>query len=472
MNSWFEVDKEGLQKILAKRGKSFAIFELIQNAWDTDAKNIEITAETVGKGLVALSIKDNDPTGFKDLSHAFTLFAPSEKLDNPEKRGRFNIGEKLVLSICKSAMLETTTGTVLFNENGTRTVSKKGRDRGSVFMALLRMTVPEREGLADGIKRLIVPTGKTLTYNGKVIPHRESIASFEALLPTVAANKDGEMIRTVRKTTVNVYSRHHNSSIYEMGIPVVDTDDLYDVDIQQKVPVSMSRDNVPPGYLQKLRALVLNETSKLLGEEDVNDTWVRDALDHKDVANEAVEDVITKRFGEKRVIFDPSDLEANHLATAKGYTVIPPRALSKASWSNVREAGAAMPAGRVTPSPKPFSEDGKPLKYVENLTPEMIAFCSYAKRIAKLVGCGSITVKIADDARWKHRAAYGSGMLIVNLAGLTDAWFQKPHESMVELLIHEFAHHYESNHLSSNYNDVLCRLGTILVFADSEVTSY
>lgn len=29
MNSWFKVDKEGLRKLLERRGKQFAIFELI-----------------------------------------------------------------------------------------------------------------------------------------------------------------------------------------------------------------------------------------------------------------------------------------------------------------------------------------------------------------------------------------------------------------------------------------------------------
>ena len=34
-NKWFSVDKQGLGKILERRGgRLFAIFELIQNAWD------------------------------------------------------------------------------------------------------------------------------------------------------------------------------------------------------------------------------------------------------------------------------------------------------------------------------------------------------------------------------------------------------------------------------------------------------
>jgi hypothetical protein len=32
--SWFDVDKEGLAKLFAHKGKSFVVHELVQNAWD------------------------------------------------------------------------------------------------------------------------------------------------------------------------------------------------------------------------------------------------------------------------------------------------------------------------------------------------------------------------------------------------------------------------------------------------------
>jgi len=34
MKNWFEVNKQGLAKILERKGKEFALFELIQNTWD------------------------------------------------------------------------------------------------------------------------------------------------------------------------------------------------------------------------------------------------------------------------------------------------------------------------------------------------------------------------------------------------------------------------------------------------------
>jgi hypothetical protein len=36
----FVVDKKGLAKLLERKGKSFAIVELIQNAWDEDTTTV------------------------------------------------------------------------------------------------------------------------------------------------------------------------------------------------------------------------------------------------------------------------------------------------------------------------------------------------------------------------------------------------------------------------------------------------
>src|SRR5438876_6624914 len=96
MNNWFEVDKQGLAKLLERKGKEFALFELIQNGWDEPGvTKVSVSLEYVGHNKARLVVEDDAPEGFKDLSHAFTLFASSTKTANPEQRGRFNLGEKL-----------------------------------------------------------------------------------------------------------------------------------------------------------------------------------------------------------------------------------------------------------------------------------------------------------------------------------------------------------------------------------------
>ena len=110
-------DRKGLAKLLEHKGIEFAIFELIQNSWDEkDVTEVNVTLSAGNKpGFAKLAVMDNAPEGFKDLRHAYTLFAESAKKGNPDQRGRFNIGEKMVLSLCKWAVITTTKGSVVFD---------------------------------------------------------------------------------------------------------------------------------------------------------------------------------------------------------------------------------------------------------------------------------------------------------------------------------------------------------------------
>jgi len=63
-------------------------------------------------------VEDDAPDGFKDLSHAFTLFASSSKKSNPEQRGRFNLGDKLVLAISDEVTIRTTKGGIRRDADG------------------------------------------------------------------------------------------------------------------------------------------------------------------------------------------------------------------------------------------------------------------------------------------------------------------------------------------------------------------
>ena len=101
MSDWFTVDKDGLAKVLGRRGKAFAVLELIQNAWDAPGTTrVEVTLQPAPQARALLAVEDNSPDGFSDLTHAYTLFKESPKKADPAKRGRFDVGEKLVLAIC------------------------------------------------------------------------------------------------------------------------------------------------------------------------------------------------------------------------------------------------------------------------------------------------------------------------------------------------------------------------------------
>ncbi len=468
---WFEVDKDGLAKLLERRGKEFVLYELIQNAWDQNVTRVNVTLTKGNRARVAeLCVEDDDPDGFRDLAHSFTLFAESDKKADARRRGRFNLGEKLVLALCEEAEIVSTKGGFRFDKNGRRRLRRR-RASGTQFAGRLRLTNEEVARCEEAAGRLLPPPGIETFFNGRLLCARQSIASFEAALKTEISGPDGYLKPTTRKTSVLIIrpADGETGTLYEMGIPVVETGDGFHLDVQQKIPLNLDRDNVAPSYLRTLRTHTLNAMHESIDLEQVNAPWVRDGLTDERISNEAVRSVVARRFGEKAVVYDPSDPEANKLAHTHGYVVISGNQLSKPEWSNVRRAGALLPAGQVTPSPKPFHPNGTPLKTV----PSSEWTTTQAKKVERirilaraLLGC-DIEVKIADDRGWCFDAAYGNRSLVLNEARLGDRFFDDPDfsEKDIDLLIHEFGHHYSPDHLSEDYFRALSELGGRLSLA-------
>ncbi len=122
------------------------------------------------------------------------------------------------------------------------------------------------------------------------------------------ADDVGTMRQRLRQTTVRVYEPKAGEvgTLFEMGIPVVETGDRYHVDVQQKVPLNMDRDNVTPSYLRSVRVVVLNATHELLTEDDVTQTWDKEACSDYRTNDVAIHKTVKLRFGDRAVIYDPS----------------------------------------------------------------------------------------------------------------------------------------------------------------------
>ena len=469
---WFEVDKAGLKKLLGRRGKAAVLLELLQNAWDQEVTRVDVQiVKPRGSRCVKITVEDDDPEGFADLSDAFTLFAPSAKKSEPEKRGRFNLGEKLVLALCERAEIRTTKGTLRFDASG-RTRTRRRTRAGTVFSAELPMATRELDETLVTLRRVISQPGVTTRINGEALPSRESVARFALSLPTEIADTDGYLRSATRKTLVEVYTPFEGEepTLFEMGIPVVATGDRFHVNVGQKVPLSMERDNVRPSYLRHIRTAVVNAMAEMLGDEDWNAPWVREALSDERIESAAAQAVIRGRFGEKAVAYDASDPEANKRAIAKGYQVVHGGQMSKAEWAAVRKIGALPPAGQVTPSPRVFSTDpdAKSLKMVapDSWNEAERSRIALVRRLAERLLGERIDVTLASDPHWPFGACYGSNQLILNRGKLGRAWFDGPvDERVLSLVLHELAHHYEGDHLSSAYHEPICRLGARLALA-------
>src|SRR5690606_18608660 len=181
--SWIVADLKGLAKLVAGRSKAFLVYELVSNALDEATSRVDVTLEKLpGRPAARLVVSDDNPLGFADLRHAFTLFAESAKKANPEQRGRFNRGEKLVLALCREAEIRTTTGTIQFSPDGRRRENGRRRTaRGSVFEATIDMTQVEFDQCLLEARWLLVPASVEVWLNGERLETRAPLRTIEEI---------------------------------------------------------------------------------------------------------------------------------------------------------------------------------------------------------------------------------------------------------------------------------------------------
>jgi hypothetical protein len=75
-----------------------------------------------------------------------------------------------------------------------------------------------------------------------------------------------------------------------------------------------------------------------------------------------------------------------------------------------------------------------------------------------------VKIRVANDPTWPFAATYGprrggrEGQLTLNLGRLGHKWFEQVDADVIDLLIHEFGHHYCSDHLDRGYLNALTML--------------
>ena len=346
--SWFVVDKEGLRKTLSRKGKAFAIYELLQNGYDEASTQLEVTLTEPRNGKSVLTCSDDNPSGYLDMSNAHTMFGESTKKTNAEKRGRFNIGEKYVLALCDSASITSKTGRTVFKNDGTRSHDSTKTQAGTVFRGEMPLTQVEYDDMVKKVKLVIPPV--TTLFNGTEIPKRKVLHEFSVSLPTEVADENGILRSQKRSTNVRLYEAPEaKAHLYEMGMPVVSIDCKWSVDIQQKVPLNIERDNVTPAYLKTVFGSIVNEKGDDISDDDAAAAWITTAMESDKVKPEALKKVFHKRFGNGAVFHDHKDVGANREATAKGITVVPRGALTIEVRKSLMKAGVQK-AGEVCPT--------------------------------------------------------------------------------------------------------------------------
>jgi hypothetical protein len=336
-------------------------------------------------------------------------------------------------------------------------------------MEITRAEVAELEYL---LHTLLLPEGVSMDYNGERLECRKPIKEFKAVLPTQIADDEGVMRPTAHTTTVRIYEPREGEQphLYELGIPVVETEIRWHVSVGQKVPLNRDRDNVTPAYLRTLTTAVAEAMLESLDNDDAG-SWCNSVLEDEKASDELYKKLLDEKFGEVYASYDPSDPEANHTGAIKhGGTIIPGGRLPKKAWKIAKEKGLILPAGRLWPTPKPYSTDpNAPVaEYVprEEWTAGMVNFHDYACWLAEeMLGVTHLTVRFPRQIN--ARACYSKqseskAVIDFNFNNIGRVWFDKIGVEQDELVIHEFAHHRSSSHYDDKYHEACCELGAKL----------
>lgn len=479
----FTIDLKGLRSIMERRGtKGQAFLELIQNGLDADdVTTVEVLVEREKKGSrwVTITVKDDSPKGFKRLSDAYTLFRKSTKVDDPIKRGMYNLGEKLVIALCNGgATVTSTRGQVVFDvANNTRHKTDKKTGGGSVFQGRLTMTREEQEEAEALVRSVLPPKEIKLTLNGEEIPYREPrrVVEIKALPAMVWCDELDRLKETKRNTTISIVDPGPDEEpyLFVLGLPVMPLYEgqRYHYDVGHRVPTDLERTNVRKAVMRKINARVLEALAEELDEDTASATWVRSALDETPSV-ETAKAYVEARYGplDKLARRTPSDPEANHRSTAAGYTVLGGSSLPPKVNAVVREHGLIETSATLTPSHKHLSDKDGVDYPLDKYTEAMHWVCAWAEVLGSDLLGVEIKARVVNDRTSegeRYSACYGGRVLSFNLAVLGRKWFaawesDRLNEKGIALLVHELAHEAVHNHLSDEFHDECCRLGARL----------
>jgi hypothetical protein len=436
-----EVNTQGFKKRVAWRGIYGVLSELISNAFDEDVTFCHVDVEHVKGMTYTIRVEDDSKDGFRNLDEAYTLYADSYKANNPEQRGRFNVGEKVAIVLCDEATIESTTGTRVFKSDGTISRKRKQREKGTVFSGTIKAKKDDVDQALGNIQRFIAPQGITYRVNGKSVSRPKKIGSVKASLRTVVENEEGNLVNTTRKTDVDIYRPENGTGeIFELGVPVVEVDHPFIMDVRQKVPLSVDRNSVTPRYYKALAAAVNDGTFDILTEEEVTSKGVIEGISDM-TNNDGVVRIAELRHGKDRFIPDPNNREGVGDLTARGWQSVGGGTYDKETWERIKKAGAIQSVNVFVPQAA-----GIACEEYENPTDAMLAVSRLTEYICeKVVGkpctCSFTNTKVDASAQ----CSGGKSVHVTfHVAVLGKRWFKEnPHknENILELIYHELGHH-------------------------------
>ena len=438
-NERFAVSAAGLRELHADRSPASHVAELVQNAFDEVATFCEVLITPgIVRGTTSIVVTDDGP-GFQDITHAWTLMAPTPKRGQPDKRGRFNLGEKTLISVARSASIETVGHTITFPETGGREARRNRRTAGTVVTVIMPWSRQQAAQLEKELHYFFPPSGCRLIVNNREVPRTEPVVSHEATLRTVLQNGPGKPMRsTTRRTTLEIHQRRRDTAwLYEMGIPVQEIACAWDVDVQQKVPMPPNRDTVGRAYLQDLYAEVLNATHHLMAGDEFANTWIRTAIEDDRATDDAIRTTKVQKFGAKTAMWSP-DHDANLQAVDAGYQILHPRTMSEVERRKMRRIAGVESTHQL------FGQRQVEAAPAE-LNPTRQAFAQWIAELATRVGLSARIqfIRAPDATTMAQCTAHTANPTItINVSQCPDSWLAERGHPQITLIIHELAHAY------------------------------
>ena len=458
----FNVDTQGMRQLHENRHPEQLVKELIQNCFDEDITTCRVRIQPAGISWIKLVVEDDGP-GFSNIRDSYTLMGDTRKRLDPTARGRFNMGEKEVLSIAESAVIETPGHTVTFPPQGGRTIVKNRRTRGTIITAMMPWDEEKAARLEEKLGLIRPPEDIDYRVNNRKILRQKEITTHSAILDTVIQDGPGEPMRpTRRRTHIHVLEPQGGTGrILEMGIPIQEIEAPYDVDVMQKVPMPPNRDTVGENYLKKIYTELLNAMHGEMPEDRFSENWVRAGVESNGVTEDAVRDVIHNRYGE-RVVTWSSQVDANMRATDAGYKVIHPRSLGQNELENMKAKGGLKSASDEFPRD---DDEDHTRQVEENEVREGFANWVRAvgmmaqKRVTPIFIYNSHTKNVADCTMNTMNP-----VMRFNTHFLDDKFFEDRGSRQLELIIHELGHSDMTGEMSHGprWGEACARVGALI----------
>ncbi len=459
----FEVNTEGMRQLHRNREPYQLVKELVQNVFDEEVTvcRVEIIPEIEG---TRVTVEDDGP-GFRDVRDAYTLMGDTPKRLDPERRGRFNMGEKEIISVAVSAEVKTAGHTVEFPAEGGRRVAANRRKRGTRVSLLMPWDREKSAELAERLTHFRPPEGIAMTVNGVPVSRAPELRVHQAVLETVIQDAPGEPMRpTRRKTAMHVLAPNRDGQawILEMGIPIQPVDMIYSVDVMQKVPMPPNRDTVSENYLKRIYAETLNAMNDEMPDREFSEQWVRSGMEHRAIEKESVERVIQKRYGD-RVVSWSSNPDSNMRAIDAGYEVIHPRSASREEMKNMRDLGGLQSANQLFPRQPSTELDLTPIP-LHTLETD---FIRWVQETAALAG-KKVTTRFVNDPRTDVAACCTMNTqnpeMLLNRYHLDDEFLRGRGARQLELVIHELGHADSDGRMSHGpeWGEGCCRVAGLI----------